>query len=341
MAPDVGTDAELWAGLGETLGCHGLGIPEEYGGSGGTLVEQGVLFEQLGAALAVIPSLGTWGAAVPLLRGLPAATSAPLLSEIASGRVRAAVVWDASVGFEGEGTSVTLVAGSDEDSWTARGSAPYVVDGHVADVLLLVAPIGGKADDELAVAALHRDAAGVACRPLRTADQTRGQASLDLDDAPVQVLARDARTVVRLALAQTTALLAVEQVGSAQRVLDGTTAYAKVREQFGAPIGALQAVRHRLVDMLQDLEAARSVALYALVAASRSEDDVQAAASAAASFCSDAGIRVAEAAIQLHGAIGLTWEHWAQLYFKRAWSSAILLGGASGHRERLAGLIAR
>jgi alkylation response protein AidB-like acyl-CoA dehydrogenase len=167
-------------------------------------------------------------------------------------------------------------------------------------------------------------------------DQTRRQARLDFAAVPARLIAADAARDVERALAQSAALLAVEQVGAARRVLEGTTQYAKQRTQFGAPIGSFQAVQHRLADMLLDVEAARSAAYYALFAAAEDGDELVAASSLAKAFCGDALVRVCEASIQLHGGIGLTWEHWAHLYFKRARSAAVLLGDAEQHRERLA-----
>jgi alkylation response protein AidB-like acyl-CoA dehydrogenase len=134
-------------------------------------------------------------------------------------------------------------------------------------------------------------------------------------------------------------MLAAEQVGGAQACLDFTLAYAKDRVQFGRPIGSFQAVKHALADMVADIEAARSAALYAALAVDQGGEDVQAATSAALAWCTDAYRRCAGQAIQLHGGVGFTWEHQAHLHFKRAWSSGDLLGAPDLHRERVAVLL--
>ena len=129
------------------------------------------------------------------------------------------------------------------------------------------------------------------------------------------------------------ALLAVEQVGAAQHLLDLSVEYAKSRLQFGRPIGSFQAVKHRLADLLVDVEHARSTAYHAVWALADGSDDPALAASIAQAICSAALSRIATDTIQVHGGIGFTWEHQAHLYFKRATTDAALLGSAEQHRS--------
>jgi alkylation response protein AidB-like acyl-CoA dehydrogenase len=177
--------------------------------------------------------------------------------------------------------------------------------------------------------------------PLSTMDQTRRQAAVRLDAAPARAVAGsdDARRVIDYALATGAALLAAEQVGVAQHMLDLTVAYAKDRMQFGRPIGSFQAVKHRLADMLVLVEHARSAAYHAAWAIQDGTDDPALAASIAQAVCSEAAYRVAADAIQLHAGIGFTWEHQAHLYYKRAVTDAALLGSAAAHRNRIAAFV--
>jgi alkylation response protein AidB-like acyl-CoA dehydrogenase len=135
------------------------------------------------------------------------------------------------------------------------------------------------------------------------------------------------------------ALLAAEQVGGAQRMLDRTVAYAGTRLQFGRPIGSFQAVKHRCADMLVLVEHARSTAYHAAWALQDGTDDPDLAVAVAQATCSEAYQRVAQESVQLHGGIGFTWEHAAHLYLKRAVTDAALLGSAAEHRERIAELV--
>jgi alkylation response protein AidB-like acyl-CoA dehydrogenase len=137
-------------------------------------------------------------------------------------------------------------------------------------------------------------------------------------------------------LALGSAALAAEQVGGAQRCLDMAVEYAKVRRQFGKPIGSFQAIRHKCADLLLDVECARGAAYYALQAAAGLTEDLPSAAALAKAYCSDAYTHAAAANIQIHGGIGFTWDHPAHLYFKRAKSSSHLLGDAAFHRRLLA-----
>jgi alkylation response protein AidB-like acyl-CoA dehydrogenase len=172
-------------------------------------------------------------------------------------------------------------------------------------------------------------------------DLTRPQAAIVLDGTPAQRIAagEDAERVIAHALQVGSALLAVEQVGAAQHLLNLSVEYAKSRLQFGRQIGSFQAIKHKLADMLVDLEHARSTAYHAVWALTAGSDDPALAASIAQATCSAAFSRIAADAIQVHGGIGFTWEHQAHLYFKRAATDAALLGSAEQHRDRVADLV--
>jgi alkylation response protein AidB-like acyl-CoA dehydrogenase len=337
MESDPPFDAAVWTRLGTELGVLGLSVPEADGGVGGSLVDQAVAVEQLGASLACGPVFGTVFLAIPALVAASAGTvRAELLSEWVEGRRTAAfAVADRAGGFDPAAVSVTASRAGDD--WTLTGTVERVVDGGDADDLLVAA----AGPDGVGLYVVDASASGVARTPLVTLDLTRPQATIQLSDAPARLVADsgEAQRVIEHALQVGSALLAVEQVGAAQHLLDLSVDYAKTRLQFGRPIGSFQAVKHRLADLLVDLEHARSAAYHAVWALTDGSDDPALAASIAQATCSAAFARVATDTIQVHGGIGFTWEHQAHLYFKRATTDAALLGSAEQHRARVADLV--
>jgi alkylation response protein AidB-like acyl-CoA dehydrogenase len=336
MESDPTFDAKVWARLGGELGVLGLSVPESDGGVGGTLVDQAVAVEELGAVLACGPLVGTVYLVIP---ALVAASSGPardeLLNELVEGRRTAAfAVANRAGAFDPE--AVTVTASGD----TLTGTVEWVVDAGAADELLVAA----KGPDGVALYAVDAAGQGVKRTPLVTLDLTRPQANVEFTDAPARLIADagEAQRVIDHALHVGAALLAVEQVGAAQHLLDLSVEYAKSRLQFGRPIGSFQAVKHRLADVLVDIEHARSTAYHAVWALSDGlnvEDDPALATSIAQALCSAAFSHVATDTIQVHGGIGFTWEHQAHLYFKRAATDAALLGTAEQHRARVAELV--
>ncbi|MDT5311367.1 MAG: hypothetical protein QOE74_387 [Mycobacterium sp.] len=337
MESDPPFDPKSWTRLGTELGVLGLSVPEVDGGVGGTLVDQAVAVEELGAALACGPSFGTVYLAIPALVAASAgAVRNEVLAELVEGRRTAAfAVPDRAGAFDASAVAVTA-AGSG-DAWTLAGTVGRVVDAGAADDLL-VAAVGR---DGVGLYAVNAAGPGVARTPLLTVDMTRPQAGVTLSDAPARLVAGpdEAERVITHALQVGSALLAVEQVGAAQHMLDVAVQYAKDRLQFGRPIGSFQAVKHRLADMMVDLEHARSTAYHAVWALTDGSDDPALAASIAQATCSAAFSRIATDAIQTLGGIGFTWEHQAHLYFKRATTDAALLGSAEQHRSRVAELV--
>ena len=337
MESDPPFDARVWTRLGAELGVLGLSVPEADGGAGGSLVDQAVAVEELGAALACGPVFGTVYLAIPALVAASAGpVRAELLPEWVEGRRTAAfAVADRAGGFEPAAVSVTASPAGDD--WTLTGTVERVVDGSVADDLLVAA----TAPDGVGLYVVDARAAGVARTSLVMLDLTRPQATIQLADAHARLVADsgEAQRVIEHALNVGSALLAVEQVGAAQHLLDLSVGYAKTRLQFGRPIGSFQAVKHRLADLLVDLEHARSTAYHAVWALADLSDDPVLAASIAQATCSAAFARVATDTIQVHGGIGFTWEHQAHLYFKRAITDAALLGSAEQHRSRVADMV--
>lgn len=337
MESDPPFDAKVWTRLGTELGVLGLSVSEADGGVGGTLVDQAVAVEELGAVLACGPLLGTVFLAIPALVAASAGSVRDdLLAELVEGRRTAAfAVADRAGAFDASAVAVT--ASNSGDGWTLSGTVDGVVDAGAADELLVAA----VSTDGIALFAVDAGASGVRRTGQLTIDLTRPQASVTLSDAPARLVAGpdEAERVIAHAFQVGSALLAVEQVGAAQHILDVAVQYAKDRLQFGRPIGSFQAVKHRLADMMIDLEHARSTAYHAVWALTDGSDDPVLATSIAQATCSAAFSRIAADAIQTLGGIGFTWEHQAHLYFKRATVDAALLGSAEDHRSRVADLV--
>ena len=233
---------------------------------------------------------------------------------------------------------MTVVAEPAGQAATLSGTVAHVIDAPGAG-LLLVAAARGTAVALYTVAA---GAPGLVVEPVSTLDLTRRQATVRFDATPARLVASAEETadVCERVLRVAAVLLAAEQVGAAQHLLEASVSHARTRMQFGRAIGSFQAVKHRCADMLVDVELARSTALHAAWSLDEGTDeDARIEASLAKSVCSDAFTRVAAATIQVHGGIGFTWEHEAHLYYKRAITDAALLGSASDHRERLAALV--
>ncbi|BBY64129.1 acyl-CoA dehydrogenase [Mycolicibacterium helvum] len=328
MESEVPFDTKVWNRLGAELGVLGLSVPEADGGVGGSLVDQAVAVEQFGATLACGPLFGTVYLAVPALVASPGGPARDeLLAQLVEGtRTAAFAVADKAGAFDPSAVTVTA------NGNTVSGTVQRVVDGAAADEILVAA----TSSDGIGLYAV--DAKDTQRTTLMTLDLTRPQATITFADSPARLLAgpEEADRVITHALQVGSALLAVEQVGAAQHLLDLAVEYAKSRLQFGRQIGSFQAIKHKLADMLVDLEHARSAAYHAVWALSDGSDDPALAVSIAQATASAALSHIAADTIQVHGGIGFTWEHQAHLYFKRATTDAALLGTAEQHRSRVA-----
>ena len=326
MESPLGYEEPVWRRLARELGLAGLTLPEELGGSGLTEDELGIAFEEAGASLLCAPLFATAGLALPLLQAIgDEAAIARYGPAIAGGELTATVALAEDAG-RWQPDMVRCTASRVRSGWMLDGFKNYVVDGASAGLILVVA----LADGELGVFAVQGDAPGLGREQLVTLDQTRKQARLAFVATPAErVGSGDAAAAIARATAVSRALLAAEQAGGAQRCLDMTVDYAKTRIQFGRPIGSFQAVKQRLAEMLVQVESARSAALAAVTAAAANDPELEHVAAVAALTCGEAYTWVTAQTIQLHGGIGFTWEHDAHLYFKRARSSAQLLGTPS------------
>jgi alkylation response protein AidB-like acyl-CoA dehydrogenase len=334
METTEGYDPAVWKQAAEQLGLQGLAIPEEYGGSGYSYVELIVVLEEMGRALWCAPYFSSVALAANLLlsAGDEAAKKAYLPGIAAGTTIVTVALAEASGRWDEEG--VQLAASGSGSSWTLNGEKMYVLDGHTADVVLVAArtPAG------VSVFAVDKGAAGFEATPLTTMDMTRKQARLSFANTPARLIGADGAgwDAIAKMLDLAVVALAAEQVGGAQKVLDMSVEYAKVRVQFGRPIGSFQAIKHKCADMLVEVESAKSAAYYAGWAAAEDNDELPVVASLAKSYCSEAYFHAAAENIQIHGGIGFTWEHPAHLYFKRAKSSELLFGDPTYHRELLA-----
>ncbi len=334
METTEGYDPAVWSQMAEQLGLQSLTIPEEYGGAGFSYVELIVVLEEMGASLLCAPFFSTvaLGANAVLTSGDDKAKEY-LLPGIASGETIATLAFTEDTGrWDADG--VTLAAAPSGDGWELNGHKSFVLDGHVADLVLVV----GRTDKGLSLFGVKGDADGLTRTPLPTMDQTRKQARLEFASTPAWLIGTDGGAEAGLSktLDLAAVALAAEQVGGAQRCLDASVEYAKTRIQFGRPIGSFQAIKHKCADMLLEVESAKSAAYYAGWAAAEDSDELPVVASLAKSYCSEAYFHAAAENIQIHGGIGFTWEHPAHLYFKRAKSSELMLGDPSYHRELLA-----
>ena len=334
MDTERGFDPDVWAQMSEQMGLPALTIPEEYGGQGFTRVEQIVVLEEMGGALLCAPyfSSAVMAANTLMLCGDEDAKQAHL-GGIASGETRGTLAFTEQNGRWDE-AGITMAASPANGAWSLDGVKMYVLDGHTADLIIVAARTSGG----VSLFTVDPDAAGLTRTALSTMDQTRKQAKLTFEGVSATLIGTEGQgwPVLETVLDLAAVALVAEQVGGAQRCLDMAVEYAKVRVQFGRPIGSFQAIKHKCADMLLEVESAKSAAYYAGWCAAEMNDELPQVASLAKSYCSEAYFHAAAENIQIHGGIGFTWEHPAHLYFKRAKSSELLFGDPTYHRELLA-----
>ena len=335
-------DTDLWRTLVEQIGVTALVVPEQFGGVGGAYVDLAVAAEALGRSLAPVPALACVGMATGVLLGVePEPVCGDLLHRIAEGEATPTVLWP---GVDGRGGLLApeVTAVPTGNGVRVTGSVSFVLNGMDADLLLVPARIGQAP----VLCTVEASGVGVLRRPMTTLDLTRGMAEIALHDAPAALLSGPDSAADALAVGFDLSLtmLAAEQIGVAAECLDRAVAWVKERVQFDRPIGSFQAIKHTLVNLLLELELARSARDEAIAAADRhlvertpaSARELRAAASMAKAMCGEAGVRIARESMHLFGGIGFTWEHDAHLYYRRALANDLLLGDPAQHRVRLA-----
>ena len=346
MAEPAAITDEFWRKLAEQ-GWLGIVYPEEEGGSGLGLVDLVVLMEEMGRAVMPGPFLSTvlLGGAAIGEAGTPAQRRL-WLPQIAAGTVKAALAWT-EPNLRWDAAGITLRAREAGGGFTLSGTKLFVGDAHLADILVVAARTrdGSTMEDGVSLFLVPRDTPGLALTILPTIDETRKLCEVRLDNVALPAGAllgarHEGWRPLSQVIARATVALAAEMCGGAQQVLDMTVAYAKIRITFGKPIGSYQGVKHQAADMLVAIENAKSLTYYAAWAVDQGLDEAPLAVSMAKAAASDMYRKVAGTGIQLHGGIGMTWEHDLQLYFKRAKASEVAFGDATWHRERVARLLA-
>jgi alkylation response protein AidB-like acyl-CoA dehydrogenase len=326
-------DVDLWSEMNAALGIHSLAVPEEFGGDGAGLSVMSVVFEELARAVAPVPYFSSFVATQALLLSGDNDQCKRLLPRFAEGTSRPTIAvaerdgsWDAAL-------ISTRARPADEGAWTLTGVKNWVPDGLGADVILVLART--TAGPTLFIVDPTSD--GAALEPMRVLDETRPLATLHLENTPAELVGREGaggQLLPRL-LDIATLALSAEQVGIASRCLEISVEYAKVRTQFGRPIGSFQAIKHLCAEMLTQVEMARAATDDAVRAAEHGRDTAAVAAAAAHVTCSTAAMYVAKETIQVLGGIGFTWDHPAHVYFRRAAACQLLLGGPAVSHERL------
>ncbi|MCX5241239.1 acyl-CoA/acyl-ACP dehydrogenase [Streptomyces prunicolor] len=316
---DAPHDLSLWKSLADGMGLAGLLVPEAQGGQGATHREVAVVLEELGRAVAPVPYLTS---AVVATEALLACDAEGLLAELASGRRIGVLAVSLSVAPGGAYKAVRHENGS------LYGELTGIADAAAADVLLVPGEDGGL----YAV-----DAGAVTVVPQVSLDLTRPLARVVFEGAAARRIG-DAEPAVRRALRAGAGLLASEQLGVADWTLTETVRYLKERKQFNRPVGGFQALKHRLAQLWLEVVSLRAAARTAADALATGED-ADVAVAVAQAYAAAVAVHAAEEAVQLHGGIGMTWEHPAHLYLKRAKADSIAYGTAGAHREALAELV--
>lgn len=326
---DTPYDSRLWKALAADIGAAGLLVPEKLGGQGATYREAAVVLEELGRSVAPVPYLTSSVVATETLLALAARDGAvvELLGELAAGRRTAALAVPFSVPAAGEARPASAVHG------VLEGTVTGVADAATVDVLLVPTTDG--------LYAVETSADGVAVEPLVALDLTRPLATVVLTGA-TGVLVADATSAVAAVergLLVGAGLLASEQLGIAEWCLTETVRYTRERHQFNRPVGSFQALKHRMAQLWLEIVSARAAARHAAGELATGSPEAPLAVAVAQAYCSGVAVHAAEECVQLHGGIGMTWEHPAHLYLKRAKADSIAYGTAGRHREVIAELV--
>jgi alkylation response protein AidB-like acyl-CoA dehydrogenase len=325
METDTVYDAALWAKMAEQ-GYTGIIFPEEYGGVGLGKVELILLMEEAGRALLLGPFFSTVALSGAVNNTVASSEQKKkYLAPICSGEARSTVAMlEASASWDPIDMQIALLNGR------LTGEKLFVPDAAVADSIIVVAPGG--------VFAVDAKASGIRIEQMEGMDLTRKLYSVRFNNRPAERLGN--ATGLARGLDVATAALVAEMVEGMQRTLDITVEYAKMREQYGKPIGSFQAVQHQCADIYQETESARSAAYYAAWALGENAPDAAVAVSIAKMYASDACRTVGDRGIQIHGGMGFTWENDLHLfYYRRAKTSEVAFGDATFHRERIARLV--
>ncbi len=338
---EAGFERDYWR-QGAELGWTAMLVPEDLGGgtiSGAGILDLVLVAEEMGRLVSPGPLLPVNVVADTLARsGSPAQQESELGPLVAGERVATWAFSESDGSWDPSG--VTLAAAGAGDHWTLSGTKSAVQDATVADVLLVTARTG----DGLTQFLVPGDAPGLAVTAQQSLDMTRRYATVEFHDVPVAsaaVVGRvgDAADDVQRQLQVALTLQNAETVGALNRVYEFTLEYAKDRLAFGRPIGSYQALKHRFADMKMWIEACNATASASAHAVEEGADNASELVSVAKAYIGDRAPTVVQDCVQMHGGIGVTWEHDLHLYLRRVAQNAALYGSARDHRERLATLL--
>lgn len=328
METDHGFDRSIWRSLIQELGLGGIHVPDVHGGAGLSYVELCIVFEEMGRALFMGPFLSNTLATNAIALFGTEQQKQRFLPPILTGeRIVTVATAEQDGGWLPSGPSTRM-----DNLEFLNGEKRFVTDALIADTFIVLAK---DAKDQIAFFLVDRERAGVDVVPQTGLDPTRKIGTVSFTDAACERLGNcDATKLSRFFDLAITAL-SNEMVGGAQQMLDSALEYSRTRVQFGRSIASLQAIKHKCADLVTQLELAKSSA-YVAAEAADSEDGnrFSALASAAKASANDAYMQAASDCIQIHGGIGFTWENDTHLWYKRAKSSEVFLGGANHHRER-------
>ena len=342
MDEERGYDPELWKKIGG-LGWHGLVLPEEFGGAGLSYVDLVVVLEEMGRVLLPSPFIWTVLFGEAIRRGASPVVQRNLMPKLATGGLIGTLAYMEPVGTYGA-DGITMPARREGKEFVLEGQKLFVSDAHVADCMTVAARTAGQGTRGISLFAIETKRAGVTIVPLKTMDQTRKLFEVRFDG--VRATADDVLgepdqgwRILGPVIDRGKLMMAAEMCGGAQKAMEMAVEYAKIREQFGRPIGSYQAISHKCANMLIDVEGAKSATYAAAWAITSESDDATLAVAIAKAAASDAYRRTTADAVQIHGGIGFTWEHAMHLYFKRSKSSEVTFGDASYNRELIAQMI--
>jgi alkylation response protein AidB-like acyl-CoA dehydrogenase len=336
MATDAGFDRDGWKKLNQELGLTAIHIPEAYGGGGFGYGELGIVLEEMGRNLLCAPYFSTAVlATAAILNAGSEEQKKALLPRIAEGEITATFAFSEDSGLT-DAASVAATAVPSGSTYRIEGTKSFVLDGHTADLIVVLARQPGTTGDKgLSFFTVEGTAAGLDRKLLKTMDETRKLARLTFKSVEAKLLGTEGAGAAALAktMQQAIVCLANEMVGGAERLREDALDYVKMRMQFGRSIASFQTTKNKAADMLVDVEMAKSAAYYAAAALDEGDDDLPAVASLAKATAAEAYLQTAIHAVQMHGGIGFTWDNDTHLWFKRAKSSEILFGDANYHRE--------
>ncbi|MBM3648397.1 MAG: acyl-CoA dehydrogenase [Alphaproteobacteria bacterium] len=335
MATEAGFERESWQKLNRELGLTAIHIPEAYGGGGFGQADLAIVLEEMGRGLLCAPFLSTVLASAAILNAGSEEQKRALLPALAAGE-RTATLAVSEADGRNDADGVTTTATQSGAAWRLEGTKSFVLDGHTADLIVVLARRpGSRGEDGLSFFVVEGDAPGLERRRLKTMDETRKLARLAFASVEAKLLGDAGKAAAALArtMQQAAILLANEMVGGAERLREDALAYAKMRMQFGRSIASFQTTKNKAADMLVDVELAKSAAYYAAAALDEGDAELPALASLAKACAAEACLQTAIHAVQMHGGIGFTWDNDTHLWFKRAKSSEILFGDANQHRE--------